>query len=183
MSKSVFSPDVLLIDANSIGYATMYQPALARLAFKGKSTSALHGLPASLFKVMRLYPDATPIVLWDGRAQWRYDIYPEYKSERFITPEKKAIRDSYKEQLAHLQQLICAMGLPQLAHRDTEADDLAGVIARNCDPDMNVLLVTTDSDWMQVLAHNVQMFNNRTDATISMEDIHTSTVTGVTIDC
>lgn len=169
---SDFVPDLLLIDANSIGYAAMYQPNLAKLSSNGFSTSALHGLPASVFKVMGLYPQAVPLVLWDGRAQWRYDIYPDYKSEREATPEKIEIRRMYREQVPYLRQMLFDLGFPQVSHPETEADDIAGVITRNLpytQEDLKVLLVTTDSDWVQALSPNVRFFYTRDESVTDLE--------------
>ena len=165
------SPDILLFDANAIGYAAMYQPALAQMKFKGRSTAALHGLPVSIFRLRRLYPNATPIILWDGRCQWRYDLYPDYKSDRWVEPEKAAIRAEYRFQTPFLRQLFFAMGLPQVGHPDTEADDVAGLIARNMPKDLHIQLVTTDSDWVQAMDHNVSWFNPRVDVLTTVEDL------------
>ena len=160
----MMSYDIILIDANSIGYAAMYQPNLARLAHDGESTAALHGLPASVFKLMKRFPEAVPVILWDGKARWRYDTYPDYKSDRGSTPDKIAIREAYKRQAPLLRQFFFDLGLPQVGHPDTEADDLAGLIARALvreHDDLHVLLSTTDSDWVQALHARIHWFNTR----------------------
>lgn len=160
-----------MIDANSIGYAAMYQPALAKLSFNGKSTAALHGLPVSIFRIMRLFPSATPIVLWDGRCTWRKDLYPDYKSDRGSSPEKAAIRAAYRDQSPILRQLFFSLGFAQISHPDAEADDIAGVIARNMPKDLQIHMVTTDSDWIQAMDHNVHWYNPRTNVTTTLADI------------
>lgn len=95
------NPDLLLIDANSIGYAAMFQPELAKMRKEGASTAALHGLPASVMRIMRRFRLATPILLWDGEAQWRNRLYPEYKLERMADPGAKA---------CNLTQYACTQG-------------------------------------------------------------------------
>lgn len=162
------NPSILLIDANSIGYAAMYQPALAKLAFNGESTSAMHGLPNSIFKLMRLYPDAIPLLLWDGRAQWRFDLHPEYKSNRGSTPDKIAIRESYKRQSNYLRLLLMEAGFPMLAHRDMEADDLAGLICRRLPKDVRIILATADGDWVQSIGENVVWHDTRNDRIVDL---------------
>lgn len=162
------TPSILLIDANSIGYAAMYQPALAKLTFNGGSTSAMHGLPSSIFRLMRLYPDAMPLLLWDGRTQWRFDLHPEYKSNRGSTPEKIAIRESYKRQSNHLRLLLIEAGFPMLAHRDMEADDLAGLVCRRLPKDVKIILATADSDWVQSIGENVTWHDTRNDRIVDL---------------
>jgi len=168
---TAFVPDVLLIDANSIGYAAMYQPNLAKLAHNGQSTSALHGLPASIFKILRTFPKATPLILWDGRAQWRYDLYPDYKSNRGDTPEKIAIKQAYRIQVPYLRQLFFALGLPQMLERTAEADDLAGILARwlSQTAGLRVMMVSTDSDWVQAVDDDVHLYNPRTEQEIDLD--------------
>lgn len=170
---------ILLIDANSIGYAAMYQPALAKLAFNGESTSAMHGLPASIFKLMRLYPDAIPLLLWDGRAQWRFDLHPEYKSNRGSTPEKIAIRESYKRQSDHLRPLLMEAGFPTLAHREMEADDLAGWVCRRLPREVKIILATADSDWVQSIGENVVWHDTRNDRIVDLTYLATNELSRV----
>jgi len=132
--------DILLIDANAIGYASMYQPALSKLSFGGQSTAALHGVPNTLAKVMRQHPEATPVLLWDGKADWRHALLPEYKANRSDTPEKQEIRQAYRQQVPILQQILTQAGMPQVRNAHAEADDLAGYLARHLSGEHAILL-------------------------------------------
>src|SRR5690606_19242753 len=125
------------------------QQGLAKLSKNGMSTAALHGLPSSLFRIMRLFPRATPILMWDGHAAWRQEIYPEYKINRNLDPETVQLKEAYKAQGPYLRQLILKLGIPQIADPEAEADDIAGLIVRNAPGDLNILMVTTDMDWVQ----------------------------------
>lgn len=152
-------PDILLIDANAIGYAAMYQPSLRQLSHGGMCTSALHGVPASVLRIMRSRPGAVPLILWDGHSRFRYGLYPEYKAGRASDADKEQIRAQYKSQTPHLRHLFMSAGIPQVSHPDVEADDIAGLIARNAPDDLNILFVSSDSDWMQALKPNVSQYN------------------------
>lgn len=161
--------DVLLIDANSVGYAAMYQPALSSLTFDGRKTNALHGFFASFAKLTRLFPNAVPILLWDGQAQWRKDLYPNYKAERTADPEKLEIRKDYKRQAQIIESVFTCLGVPKIKHEDAEADDLAGLIARNIDARLRVVMATRDTDYLQSISPHVAMFNARNDEFITPE--------------
>jgi DNA polymerase-1 len=163
------NPSVLIIDTSSLGYAAMYQPAFSKLKSGGMSISALHGLPMSVYKLMRIYPDATPVLLWDGSAQWRKDIYPGYKGDRDSTPEKIAIRASYREQVPFLIKIFSYLGLPCISHNETEADDLAGLICRSLPKTETIVMGTHDGDWMQALDENVFWHNTYNDELISLD--------------
>lgn len=187
------APDLLLLDANAMGYAAMYQPALTRMAHNGQSTGAIHGLCASIFRLSRLFPSAAPVVLWDGPARWRYGILDTYKNERSIDPEKRAIRESYGSQRAHLRQIFYLLGLMQVGHPDAEADDLAGVLVRalagrcanrllgldHSGRPLRIMLVTTDSDWYQALGPCVDIFNPRVDTLITEQMLLNGEIKGV----
>lgn len=149
------TPDIILIDINGLGYASMYVPALSRLSYMGQPTAGIYGGVASMLTVMAQQPQAVPIVLWDAHCQWRRDIYEEYKGNRADTPEKLAIKQSYALQVPHMQHLISAFGIPQIRCHDAEADDLGGAICQNIDPSWKIELATKDTDWFQSIRQNV----------------------------
>ena len=144
-----------LIDINALGYAAMYQPNLAKLAFNGQSTAALHGAVMSVLSLLKTYPEHVPVILWDGHARWRKELLPEYKSNRSDTEDKRQIRDAYRKQTPVIRQMLWLMGVPQVMCAHCEADDLAGWICRYLDPADEVILSTKDSDWWQALRDNV----------------------------
>lgn len=152
-------PDALLLDANSVGYAAMYVPAFSRLAHQGFSTGGIHGTMISLLARMRARPGATPFVLWDCKAEWRHNEWPGYKSNRSDTPEKVAIRQSYKLQTPVIRMFLSALGIPQVSCGLSEADDLAGHICRNMDTSWIIEFVTRDTDYWQSLADNVVWYS------------------------
>jgi DNA polymerase I len=80
----------------------------------GHSTAAikatLNWLRSSLLK----NSEAAHIVVWDGRAQWRYDLYPTYKSNRTDTELKRKERAEFNWQLPWLKQILSHMPLLQI---------------------------------------------------------------------
>lgn len=153
---TVMSMDhILLIDANAFGYASMYQPNLSRLSHNGQSTAAIYGLPASVFSAMKRHPDALPVLLWDGHAAWRQEIYPEYKSNRDDDPVKLAIKEDYRRQSNVLRMLFADIGIPQIRCPDSEADDLAGHLCREIGDQAEITLLTGDTDWLQAVSDTV----------------------------
>lgn len=145
-------PDVLLIDINGLIYASMYTP-LGKLEFEGKPTGAIHGALNSLFARMADNPNAVPFVLWDSKAQWRYDLWEYYKGSRKGDEgsDRERIRLQCKEQTPCIQLLLSIMGIPQVSCHGAEADDLAGILCRHMHPSWNIELTTRDTDWWQAL--------------------------------
>lgn len=145
-------PDILLIDINGLIYASMYTP-LGKLEFDGQPTGAIHGALNSLFARMAENPDAVPFVLWDSRAQWRYDLLEHYKGSRSgdAGSDRERIREQCKIQTPHIQLLLSILGIPQISCHGAEADDLAGIICRYLDPSWIIELTSRDTDWWQAL--------------------------------
>lgn len=166
---------IILIDVNNIGYGAMYQPSLAGLSHNGESTSALHGVPMSVMSVLRRHPGAVPFVLWDGHSQWRYDLLPEYKAPRKDDEEKRALRADYRRQADHLRLILADLGIPQVSCPHSEADDLAGHICRHLRDDVEVLLYTSDNDWLQAISPTVSRENVRDGAVVTLEGFRRAT--------
>jgi 5'-3' exonuclease len=166
-----FKPDIILHDVNALGYAAMYAPGISALNHNGFSTAALHGALSSILALLKERPGAVPFVLWDARAQWRYEACPEYKSGRNDKPEKIAIKEAYKAQAPYIRLLLSACGIPQVTCADAEADDLAGRICRNMDPSWKIELHTSDTDWWQALDEHVVWCSSSTKNRVSLKTL------------
>jgi len=150
---------IILIDANNLAYACMYQPALANLSYEGQATGAILGLVQSVLRLQRKFPDHTPVVLWDGVAQWRHDLLAEYKAQRTDTPEKVAIHESWAKQRGPAMALLMAMGFVQIRAADAEADDLVYSLTQELQEDDAAILCSADKDWWQAIRRNVSWHN------------------------
>lgn len=149
--QPVLSTHLQIIDVNALGYASMYQPNLAKLQHKGFPTGGIVGTLNSIFLAMQELPNALPLVVWDGHAAWRKAFFDDYKSNRSSTPEKQAVRASYELQVPVVQLLLSLMGIPQVRCSRSETDDVAGKLTRMVPPDWEVEMRTKDSDWYQGL--------------------------------
>ena len=143
----------ILFDANAIGYACQYGTVLRS---GDMMTQAVFGFINIVLQYHDRYPDFVPIVLWDGRAQWRFDLCPTYKSNRSPSdPRMEELRASYKEQVPYIKKVLSSIGVRQLHVLDMEADDLAGHLLKQAPKDSNVILVTSDKDWLQLVRNGV----------------------------
>jgi 5'-3' exonuclease len=146
--------DTLLIDANSWGYAAQ---SGARLRSGTLETQAAFGFIRTLRAQCRKYPSFKPTVLWDGRADWRYKLYPEYKGNRDSDPEKLRNKQAYALMRPYIARMLRHLGVTQLTASTHEADDLAGyfVAKLSTTPGSRIILSTGDTDWMQLVRQNV----------------------------
>lgn len=146
----------ILVDGNSIGYACFH--GSAKLSSGNLQTQAVFGFIRTMRELKQRNRADSILVLWDGRAQFRYDIYPDYKSGRKSEdPKKIAEKEAYTAQIPYIKQAMTALGIAQMIASDREADDLAGTMVERLmtKPNAKVLLITGDRDWIQLIQDGV----------------------------
>ena len=155
--------NVMLIDGNSLGNMSN---AIKPLRIGDQPVQAIYGFFRTLREIVSLHLHYIPMVLWDGHS-WRQDHYPEYKANRRLeeTPAQikmQAQRAMYKQQRPHIRSGLRLLGVPQISASNMEADDLAAILTDHYRSiDKKVILVSGDSDWLQLV-----------DEGVSMKDLH-----------
>ena len=150
----------ILVDGNSRGHAHHNSAILSTPS--GFQTQAIFGFIKEMRNLKSSYPDRRLIVLWDGRAQWRFDIYPGYKENRVAkTPAEEAEGYHYRNQTPIIRSLLQALNIEQKLNVALEADDLAGYLAPKLEKFGPVLLVTGDGDWKQLVSPQVTWHDPR----------------------
>ena len=152
----------LLIDGNSIGYANHHA---TKLNSGDMETQAIFGFFKTMRELRVTYPNHVPLVLWDGRAQWRYDLVPEYKSNRRDDPKKLAIKEAYEKQGPFIKDGLFTLGVRQLRATTHEADDLAGYFVKHLldKGSEDIVLISGDQDWLQLVRPGVTWRDMRSD--------------------
>lgn len=107
-------------------------------------------------------------MLWDGKTQWRFDLHPGYKGNRSDTPEKIADREIYKSQVPFIKRILPTLGVRQMTATTHEADDMGGFLVAGLskNPDNEIILLTGDQDWAQLIRPNVTWVDHRDDAKV-----------------
>lgn len=148
----------IIIDANSLGHANHNGSVLT---VGDMQVQAIFGFTRSMRNLLEMYPGWTPVVLWDGDARWRKDLYPEYKGNREAKSEEEVKhKEAYQAQLPILKKLLKFLGVRQMVCSEAEADDLAGIISsRLSKSGQSAVVVTGDKDWIQMVTPNVVWFD------------------------
>jgi 5'-3' exonuclease len=146
----------------------------ARFSINGdvdlKLGMAFHITLHSIKKAWEDFDGSHVVVFLEGRS-WRKDYYPPYKRNRSDTraahTEKEAIEEKVfweaYEKLANFltEKTNCTV----LQHPRLEADDLiAGWIQNH--PNDNHVIISTDSDFYQLIAPNVRQYNGVSETTV-----------------
>ena len=115
--------------------------------------------------VAQFKPDKVYFPL-DGKPSARLEAYPEYKATRTtITddPEELAYWASFKRQKRAIIKMVKEfLPITVMYHPEYECDDIVLHIVRNYHPNDDVLIVSSDTDFIQILNEfpdSVQLFN------------------------
>lgn len=164
----------LLIDTANMFFRARHQAHRAsdswtRLGF------ALHLTLMSVNKVARRFSADHVIFALEGRS-WRKDFYPPYKRNRSDAraalteaelEEDKLFWETYDELTKYLQNKTnCSV----IRHPEAEADD---IIARwiHLHPGDHHTIISSDTDFVQLLSDNVDQYNGITDELITVRGI------------
>ena len=157
--------DILLVDCYSIAYASHFSAPMR--AQNGDEVQAIYVTIRTLAKRVRENPTFVPVLLWDGHAKWRYDLYAEYKSGRKKGEASLAARASVNQQMPYLRIMLAKLGLMQLHDPSAEADDIGHQLGKRLVANGHtVKFLTGDHDWLQNLQPGASWLDHRTDTHI-----------------
>ena len=145
---------IILIDGSSYFFRAFHAlPSLT--TSKGQATGAIYGVVNMVKRLIKDYQPTQIAVVFDAEGKtFRDDLYPAYKMQRSIIPDKLG------EQFAPLKQLLIAMGLPVIIISGVEADDVIGTLAKLAVAEgMSVLISTGDKDLAQLVNNHVTLIN------------------------
>ena len=136
---------------------------------------ALHVTLTSIQKVWREQKADHVVFCFEGRS-WRKDFYEPYKKNRSVAraslTEAELEEDRlFWEAFDNLKKFIFEnSNCTALQHNELEADDLiAGWIQNHTDDEH--IIVSSDTDFYQLLSNNVKQYNGITDELHTLEGI------------
>lgn len=122
-----------------------------------------HIILSSILKEWREREGRHVVFCFEGRS-WRKDVYKPYKAQRSEaraaqTPKEQEEDEAFWRAFDNFREYLeTKTNVTVLRHAQVEADDL---IARwiELHPDHNHIIVSSDSDFEQLIAPNVQIYN------------------------
>jgi len=140
-----------------------------------KAGMALHICFNSLKKLWRDFGATHIVVATEGKS-WRREVYPEYKAHRRVSEALKTKNEREEDELyfdtmkLFIEFLQNRTNVTVLGSKRCEADDL---IARwiQLHPDDNHIIFSGDSDFYQLLADNVKIYDGVKGWTITKNEV------------
>jgi len=137
---------------------------------------AYHIMFASINKVWRDFGGKHVVFALEGRS-WRKDYYEPYKRNRqdaraALTPKEQEEDKRFWEAFDELKTFLndrtnCTV----LQHPNCEADDFIARFIQN-HPNDNHVIVSSDSDYYQLLSTNVSQYNGITNQHIRLDGVY-----------
>lgn len=149
---------LFLVDGSSYMFRAYY--AVRHLsAADGTPTNAIFGFANMLLKILRNDPPDYLAVVFDTKAPtFRKEMYPEYKANRAAMPEDLV------PQVPVIKELVRGFQIPVLEQDGVEADDIIATLARRYASDtLQVTIVSSDKDLMQIVSDQVVMLDTMKD--------------------
>lgn len=148
----------------------------------GDHNGGLYGSLNSLKSYVKKFNPSKVIVAWDGPggSKRRQKLFANYKSGRkiprrmcraydFLSPEEE--RQSMFDQLDRYKEYLNQLPVYQLRAEMTEADDIIAYVAHFYNKE-NVIIISTDKDFYQLVTDNIQIYNPVTKKMLGPQDIY-----------
>lgn len=154
MDDTARNSELFLVDGSGFIFRAYHAlPPLTRP--DGTPVNAVLGFTNMLVKLVTDMHVPNIAVIFDAaRANFRYDIYDQYKANRSETPEDLI------PQFPLIREATAAFSIPALEKEGFEADDLIATYVRLArEQGRPVTIVSSDKDLMQLIAPGVRMFD------------------------
>ncbi len=158
-------PTLFLVD--SFGFIFRAYHARARSGAppmrtsKGVPTEATYIFNNMIRRIRDEYqPDYLAAVFESEGPNFRTEMFADYKANRTETPP------DLLQQIPDIKRVLEAMRVPVVESSGFEADDVIGTLAHRAAATMDVVIVSSDKDMLQLVSPQVRMLNPMKDDTI-----------------
>lgn len=143
---------IMIIDGNSVLFRAFYaMPPLKTK--KGQYTNAVYGFLSMMYKLLDDYSPEYICVAFDPKKPtFRHLQYSEYKAGRAKAP------DELVQQFDLIRTVLDTHNIKCVEIEGFEADDVAGTLSKlSVHNDIDVYLVTSDKDYLQLVDDRVKV--------------------------
>jgi len=154
---------LLLFDGHALIHRAFHALPPLALTKTGEPTGAVYGFASMLLKVVaELKPSHWAIAFDTSAPTFRHKQFEDYKAHRPPAP------DELKRQFRRVRELVEAFNLPSFEVEGYEADDILGALCRQAsDQGIDTIIVTGDTDTLQLVSPRVSVLTPRPGRTFS----------------
>jgi len=158
---------LFLLDGHSLSYRAFFALPQSLATSTGQVTNAVYGFTSMLIKLLaEERPDLIAVAFDIGAPTVRLEKYAEYKAGRPEAP------DEFRQQLGLIVEVLETLRVPVIGVEAHEADDVIATLAlRAVERGIEVVIVTADRDFFQLVRPGIKvMFNRRGISDIALYD-------------
>ncbi len=161
------SEKLFLIDGTAIIYRAFF--ALIRnplINSKGQNTSAIYGTINTFLRLVKKYNVKNIAISFDRREKtFRHEITETYKANRPPAPEE------LHAQVEPIKKFFELINIPEISKAGYEADDVLATIAEKYKNEFDVIIVTGDKDFSQLVDEKVILYDPFKERVTKIEDV------------
>ena len=168
----------LLIDSNNLSIRHAFSNQELKNSL-GEPTSVHYGFMNTLINMRQSYPDYQILCVWDGKSKRRMEesesavkqglIKSAYKANRKKDEQPKPLLDFYA-QAPFLKRALEYTSVPQMKLNEFETDDIIFSYCQALKKNNEVICLTSDRDYYQLLDDNVSILDGMKQKTITKDD-------------
>lgn len=154
---------IILIDGHNLLFRMFYGIPASIKNSKGREIKGLVGFIGSLKKIVSEFEPYSVFVIFDSETSRKtnLEIDTDYKANRidysYVNEEENPF-----SQLPLIKKALDYLGISYFEVSDNEADDyIASIISNNYDSSNRYIIVSTDSDFIQLVDDNVFLYVQR----------------------
>jgi DNA polymerase I len=148
---------LFLVDAMGYIFRAFFAPMDRLQTAAGVPTKVPYLFSTMMRRLLQhkdLRPDYVAVVFDVAAPTFRDKLFASYKAQRPPMPDELSV------QIPFVRRYCAAMHLPILEYPGYEADDVIGTLARQAaEHDVDVYIITSDKDLMQLVGGRVKMLN------------------------
>ncbi len=156
-----------LIDGTALLYRSHYAFIGKPLVnSRGENTSAIFGVVNSFLHILERKQAQHIVVSFDRKAPtFRHELSEDYKANRPPMPEDLVA------QIEPVREFFRLIGLPEISLDGFEADDVLATLAERFKAEFDIVFVTSDKDYSQLVEDGVSIFDPAKDLSYDREAV------------
>lgn len=117
----------------------------------------------NLFSLIEKFNPNKVIIAFDSSNSWRYDYYDNYKQNRKNKDKLKFDYKIFKENLDKFIEILTTVFTKYFVVRvdRAEGDDIIAVLTKHLYETSEIVIISSDSDYIQLLNSNVKIYDPR----------------------
>jgi len=158
---------IFLIDGTAIIYRAFF--AFIRnplINSKGQQTSAIFGSANTMIKMIEKYNIKNIVISFDLKEKtFRHKMTDTYKANRPPAP------DDLVSQIEPIKRFFKEINIPEVSVAGYEADDVLATLAEKYKQDYEVIIVTGDKDFSQLVDNRVKLYDPFKEKVTGVEEV------------